>query len=304
MGWLADGQRVVRAVLTNQLARVAPTFYVRWTGETGRGLGAESAGQAAQYFRRCYDDYFAVLGMAEAERANFLAGKRLLEYGPGDVPGVAVLMIAAGADSVTCVDRFPLLELDAKNVAVLRDLIAGLKGEARARAEACFLAPGVPESGFDPRRISYHIDRDGLSHEVAVFDFVYSRAVLEHVNDLSATFADMHRAMRPGAIAVHQVDLRSHGLYRENPLDFLCWPDFLWRLMYDQKGVPNRLRVDSYRRLLEERGFEVLHFASTQRADPQDIAAIRPRLARAFRGLDDEDLAWLGFWMVVRKKPD
>lgn len=304
MGWLADGQRVVRAVLTNQLARVAPTFYVRWTGETGRGLGAESAGQAADYFRRCYDEYFAVLGLAEAKRAAFLAGKRLLEYGPGDVPGVALLMIAGGSASVTCVDRFPLLNLDAKNVAVLRDLLAGLQGGARLRAAACFVDAGVPESGFDPRRIRYHIDRAGLSHETAAFDFVYSRAVLEHVNDLDATFADMHRAMKPGAIAIHQVDLKSHGLHRDNPLDFLCWPEPLWRIMYDQKGVPNRLRVDSYRRLLDQHGFEVLHFAPTLRADPAEVAAIRPCLARPFRDLGDEDLAWLGFWMVVRKKAD
>ena len=107
--------------------------------------------------------------------------------------------------------------------------------------------------------------------------------------------------MCPGALAIHQVDLKSHGLHRENILDFLSWSSELWNLMYSHKGVPNRWRIDRYRDLLEAMPVETLVLEPTARAAPEVIAAVRPRLADPFRRLSDEDLAWLGFWLVFRK---
>lgn len=302
MSWLATGIRVARATLTNQVARLAPALYVRLTGETGRGLGAESVGQAAEYFRRCFDDYFVQLRVASRDIADFLRGKRLLEYGPGDFPGVALLMIAHGAERVTCVDRFPLLAFSPKNLGVCRTLLDELAPAARARAMACFLEPDDPASGFRPERIEYRIDPDGLSHLCDEVDLVYSRAVLEHVNDLDATFRDMSRAMKHDALAIHQVDLKSHGLHRRNRLDFLTWSEFLWQLMYSHKGTPNRLRVDAYRRAVRQADLAITRLEPTLLADPLEVEEIKPLLARPFRELSDDDLSCLGFWLICHKE--
>jgi hypothetical protein len=126
--------------------------------------------------------------------------------------------------------------------------------------------------------------------------------VLEHVNDLEATLTDMVTAMRPGALAIHLVDLRSHGLHRSNPLDFLEWPPALWDLMYSAKGVPNRWRVDKYRAIVERLPVDLLALEATRLASPEDVAAMRPRLAWPFRQVSDADLQWLGFWLVFRKR--
>lgn len=299
---LHAAKRVAKAALTNQLARFAPGLYMRLTGETGRGLGEESSGQAASYFRACFDDYFAKLGVAPSEISTFLTGKRLLEYGPGDLPGVALLMVAHGAEAVICVDRFPLMQLSEKNLAVINDLLSGLGTVERQRAESCFLRAGDPVSSFNPNRIRYRIAPSGLSGLRDEIDLVLSRAVLEHVNDLPATFADMHAAMKRDAIAIHQVDLKSHGLHQANPLDFLTWPDYLWRLMYSHKGVPNRLRVDAYRAILAQTGFDVISLEPTLLADLADMRAVRSALAAPFRHVSDEDLRWMGFWLVCGKK--
>ncbi len=295
-------KRVAKAVLTNQLARFAPGVYMRLTGETGRGLGDESSGQAASYFRACFDDYFAKLGVAPPDIGSFLAGKKILEYGPGDLPGVALLMVAHGAETVVCVDRFPLMQLSEKNLAVVNDLLSGLGAAEQLRAESCFVGTGDPMTGFNPKRIRYRIDPRGLSGLRDEIDLALSRAVLEHVNDLPATFADMHAAMKHDAIAIHQVDLKSHGLHQVNPLDFLTWPDYLWRLMYSHKGVPNRLRVDSYRAILAQMGFNVVLIEPTLLAEAADVRAVRPALAAPFRQLADEDLRWLGFWLICGKQ--
>ena len=295
-------KRVAKATLTNQLAHIAPKMYMRLTGETGRGLGEESSGQAASYFRTCFDDYFARLGVASSAIGSFLAGKRVLEYGPGDLPGVALLMVAHGAEAVICVDRFPLMQLTEKNLAVINDLLSGLGAAERQRAESCFLRDGDPAAGFNPDHIRYRIDPSGLSGIRNEIDLVFSRAVLEHVNDLPSTFVDMHAAMKRDAIAIHQVDLKSHGLHQTNPLDFLAWPNYLWRLMYSHKGVPNRLRVDSYRSIIARTGFDVVSIEPTLLAEPADVRAVRPALALPFRQISDDDLRWLGFWLVCGKK--
>lgn len=296
-------KRVIQASLTNQIARYAPAAYVQLTGQTGRGAGEVRLDEVSDYFETCLDDYFAQLGIALTDRTAFLSGKRILEYGPGDVPGVAILMIAHGAEQVVCVDRFPMVRMSPKNIEIAKIMLARLPEPLRNRAEACFRQSGHPESGLNPDLITYLVRPSGLSGLTGEIDMVISRAVLEHVNDLPATFRDMEAALRPGGIVVHQVDLKSHGLHRDNPLDFLNWPNWLWSLMYSAKGVPNRLRANAYRDAVTQCGLELVSMTPTLQASPDDVRAVRPDLAAPFRELSDTDLSWLGFWLICRKPP-
>jgi SAM-dependent methyltransferase len=202
---------------------------------------------------------------------------------------------------VYCVDRFPLVNLSPKNARVLGDLISGSRGLERERLLACLAKPDDPGAGFSPDRIEYLVRPSGLSGLRESVDLVFSRAVLEHVDDLEATFADMTSALRPGALAIHQVDLRSHGLHISNPLDFLAWSRNLWQLMYSEKGVPNRWRIDKYRSILQRLPTSVLELRPTTLAAQEHVAAVRPALAPDFQAISDEDLSWLGFWLVMRK---
>lgn len=300
---LGDPARVLRAVATNQLALLAPALYVRLTGQTGRGAAAEEGpADIARYFRDCVDAYFERLGVAAGDQGAWLDGKTLLEYGPGDLPGVALLMLARGARKVWCVDRFPLVNLSPKNAWAVSELLQAASEAERQRMRACLANPADPSAGLDPARIEYLVRPSGLSGLRAEADFVYSRAVLEHVDDLGATFADMAQALRPGACAIHQVDLRSHGLHKVNPLDFLAWSPQLWHRMYSRKGVPNRWRVDRYRTVVSTLPFDDVSFVPTRQAAAADVAGVRPLLSAPFRDVSDDDLAWLGFWLVMRRK--
>src|SRR3569623_1184114 len=101
--------RVVRAVATDQLARLAPKSYHRLTGQTGRGEEEETPAEIAAYYRRCIADYLAMMGLAEREAQDNFHGISFLEYGPGDMPGLALVVYAYGAELVICIDRFPLV---------------------------------------------------------------------------------------------------------------------------------------------------------------------------------------------------
>ncbi len=288
-----DGFRFLRAAFTNQVAKLMPRAYLKWSGQTGRGNDEESPREIA--------DYFETLNIERADICNYLSSKRVLEYGPGDVPGVALLMYAHGADVVFCLDHFPLASLTRKNIEALRVLIGKLDGDVRARADDAFNAPGLPESGFNIRSIKYIVRRKGLSGLGDEVDLVLPRAALEHVGDLPAIFQDMQRAMRRGGIAVHKVDLGSHGLHLLNPLDFLTWPQRHWSLMYGHKGYPNRWRVNKYRELVQETGFVPVSLEPTKRATHNAVVEVRPHLASMFAELSNEDLSWLGFWLIMRK---
>jgi SAM-dependent methyltransferase len=299
---LADGIRFLRTVATNQVARVAPGFFVRWTRETGRGQERDDTPESvADYFAKTFYEYFDVLGVASGDIERFLAGKCVLEYGPGDVPAVALLMLAYGARRAICVDRFQLHTPSPKSVDISSALMARLDGSRRARAQALLKDPSNVAAGFRDDRLCYMVCANGRSglHETA--DLVLSRAVLEHVNDLDATFQDMYAALKANGRAVHLVDLRSHGLHRRNHLDFLTWPVSLWSLMFSAKGAPNRWRVDRYRAATRNAGLRVLSLKVTERADPETVREVRAHLARPFRKLSDEDLSCLQFWLLCEK---
>lgn len=295
--------RMIKAFASNQLARFAPQTYVRLTQQTGRGSrGSESPDSIANYFRECVVDYFAILGIAEEQQASFVRDKVILEYGPGDLPGVALLLVSMGARKVFCVDRFPLVKLSEKNVAVIQQLLDKVPDEQRLRLLKCFLDPHKLQNGFSPEKIEYLVMKNGLSDLYNEIDLVISRAVLEHVNDLDGTFLDMSRAMRPGALAVHQVDLKSHNLHRSNPLDFLEYPPWLWNLMYSHKGVPNRWRSNYYQQLISKHPFEQITFKPTALFDEKVVAVVERFLHKRFQGITAEELAWQGFWLVIRKR--
>ena len=216
-----DAIRFTKAWMSDHIAHFAPRLYVKLTAQTGRGAAEESVQQIADYFRKCFYEYFQVLNITQDKIHDVLRSKRILEYGPGNITGVGLLMYAHGAAQVICVDRFPLVSMTQKNIDVLRNLIDGLEGKERVRAEQAFNEAGNPASGFASHSIKYLVRKSGLSGLVKYVDVIISRAALEHVNDLGATFRDMHNASHDSGIAIHQVDLKNHGLHRKNPLDFL-----------------------------------------------------------------------------------
>jgi hypothetical protein len=298
---LQDAVRIVRAVATNQLAKFVPQAYVRVTGETGRGRDVAPPEETARYFLTCVHEYMDLLRVPRTEISSFWRDRRIVEYGPGDIPGVALLLAGLGAKSVLCADRFSLVRFDDYQQRVIQALVDLLPDDmSRARLRGCFKEPGRFGSGLTATPIDYAVTASGLIGRDAIADIVISRAVLEHVDDLPATFRDMARALAPHAVAVHKVDLKSHGLHRGNRLDFLTWPERLWSLMFSGKGAPNRLRIDQYRNEAARAGLAIETLEVCERATHEEVRQIRPHLAPPFRSLSDEDLGCLSFWMVCR----
>jgi SAM-dependent methyltransferase len=276
---------------------------------TAHGASLGMPAERVAYSRKVFDLY--------QERGSLdPAGRRVLELGPGEDLCVALRYLAAGAEQVSCVDRFEF-KVDASwEREVYRELLRDLDDAGRARL-AGLVAPDGTLDGADPR---LEVIRGvGIEESPARlggrrFDLIGSVAVLEHVYDLAAAFRAMDALLTPGGRMVHQVDLRDHGMFSgggRHPLEFLTIGEYIYRLMTSHTGAPNRERVGAYRELVaglaHDATIEITAICGV--ADPLDpyrgeievepplaasIEQIRPRLAPRFARLQVEELATAG----------
>ena len=269
-----------------------------------------SLDESLGYIERVYRDYLAYGGIKGFSGC-------VAEIGPGDNFGVALRMLGAGAGNVHTIDRYRPVRDNVREALIYRALaerhgfgrlltdagdgrvgIGGLTVHAGAAAETFFRSSGLR------------------------FDYIVSRAVLEHLYDPLAALDDMAAALTPGGTLIHRIDFRDHGMFAgHHPLTFLIIPDALYRAMTRGSGRPNRLLLPAWRDWLERSplagsllitrlaGVEgELEPAAWDDIDPaarrsalETVHAIRPRLTPSLAAYSDQDLAVSGCVLVARR---
>jgi Methyltransferase domain len=127
-------------------------------------------------------------------------------------------------------------------------------------------------------------------------DLVVSQAVLEHVEDIWATYDALFRWLKPGGVMSHQIDFKSHSLTRDW---YGHWtlPSWVWRLVRGRRSyLINRLPASAHVAAMQRAGFEIV-VQIPARTD----APARSELAREFRDLTDDDLGTRGLFVIARK---
>ena len=284
---------ILKGSLTNIVAMCAPKTYVQLVDKTGRGGKQDSGKELLEYCLKVFNDYQRMLLTANNNQTYSFKDKTIIEYGPGDFLGVALLFLCKGAKQVYCIDRFPLINdkiyLDLYNKIIdthsNNDDLAGLKWDEIIN-----------------RKIIYISAKDGIYPLQGKADLIVSTAALEHCNNLERTFFSMHRNLRPNGLMTHKVDLTSHGMHLKTPLDFLFYPKFIWSMMTCYKGYPNRWRRNTYRELLQQFNFEELHDESLYEYTAEELNTTRNTFSRNFRNLPDEELLCSDFFFVAKKE--
>jgi SAM-dependent methyltransferase len=249
-------------------------------------LSSYTPEQAAAYAREVFDRYLVHAGLAP----EALRGAAVLEIGPGDSLGVALLCAQAGAASIVSLDKFRYSYDTPRHREIERLLGAGPDAMHRIR----------PVSGAG-------IEDAAPLLEPAAFDLILSNAVLEECPDPDRGLSVMNALLRPGGRMLHQIDVSDYGIFSRHgfsALEFLTVSDVVYRAMTASSGGPNRRLRDYYRARLGAAGFDAA-FTTTHRyaADAMRLPAIRPRLLPAYRALEEEDLAVSGFFVHARKAP-
>ncbi len=129
-------------------------------------------------------------------------------------------------------------------------------------------------------------------------DWIFSQAVMEHVDDLYGTYAACRDWLAPGGVMSHQIDFKSHGT-AEKWNGHWAYGDATWRIirggrLYLINRQPLSAHVDAMRRA----GFEILA------AEPviRDDGLPREKLARRFRSLSEDDLKAAGVFVIARRR--
>ncbi|MEO7457297.1 MAG: methyltransferase domain-containing protein [Gemmatimonadaceae bacterium] len=281
------------------------------SGTVHTGLEIDAS---VEYIRRVYDDYKQYAG-----RESFHG--RLAELGPGDNCGVALLFMGDGCESADLLDRFYSTRDTEVQRRIYERLFADHPPLATRFAEADLSAddsfPGV-RWHYGPSAAAEVFFRDHRD-----FDVIVSRAVLEHLYDPIEAIHDMARALKPGGLMMHAVDLRDHGIFstRFHELKYLEVPGAIYPHMTRASGGPNRILTPAYRAALEEEGLEfrilVAGLAGSGLLDEYvewgDIPAarrseslrfvrsVRGRFAAQIRTMSDEDLAINSIFIVARR---
>lgn len=290
------------------------------SGSTHRALAVEeSVGYVEEVFND-YRTYGALDGL----------GGTAAEVGPGDNAGVALLLQAAGCETVELIDRFRSRRSLDQQRRIYQEL-AVRNGIHQ---------PGKPGS-WDDERLPGIIWKVGSSAEAYFarralerqpgYRLIVSRATLEHLYDPLGALRSMAACLQPGGRMVHKIDFRDHGMFTpaHPELTFLRFSAPLYRRMTRRSGRPNRVLLHRYQQLAAELGrsgdLEVTILATSlvgegqivphvpladlpaqarQRAVAQ-VEAERHRFAKEFANVPPEELAVTGiFWVGVRPLTD
>lgn len=187
---------------------------------------------------------------------TFLAGKRVLELGPGSDLGVGLILLARGARRYSACDVHDLArhapqpfydalleELgrrDGADVATLREqLLAVTSGTAS------MLEYAVQDS-FDLK----------AAVGAGTIDLVFSQAAFEHFDDVDAVVGQLSEVCTPGAVLVAEIDLKTHSRWirDRDPNNIYRYSDSIYDA-FRFRGIPNRVRPHEYRQSFEHHGW-------------------------------------------------
>ncbi len=273
---------------------------------------AHSNRDLADSLRYIEDNYHFYSAHLESEHWEGVVA----EIGPGDNLGVEVLLLSHGATEVHAIDRYAPYRDESKHALIY---------EALARRYHC---ESLFRSGWTPQGIPglhYHSGRaaeEFFTSEGIEFDAILSRAVLEHLYDPLGALDHMEAALKSGGRLIHQVDLGDHDMFPYHPpLTFLTIPRWIYRRMVVNGGRPNRVMLDRYRGWLAESQLQgeilvTMLVGSNDFIGPipweeiplhrrnaalEHVHTVRPKLAREFREVADEDLAISSFALIATK---
>ena len=290
-----------------------------------RSIGAEATGSA----RYCYAVWMRHLGKA-AEHGWSIDPEVVAELGPGASLGIGVAALLSGAERYYAFDVVRHAAA-ARNQSVFEELVRLF--EARAPIPDGAEMPGVrpsltsyafPQDVLTPERMARSLDPQRLRRirrsleqidapdsmiqyrvpwtdngtiEDNAVDLVLSQAVFEHIDDLQGAYGTMRRWLRPGGVASHTIDFRSHG-WSSRWDGHWAYSDVAWRLIRGRDVWSiNREPCSTHRRLLAQNGLRIV---GEQLASARSTVA-RRRLAPRFRGLTEEDRTATGAYFLCVK---
>jgi len=287
-------------------------------GSTG---GTDSA-------RYCYSVWLRHLVLGTRNAAVKSIPEVVAELGPGDSIGIGLAALLTGAEKYFALDLVQYSNLD-KNLEIFDELVSMFASQSPipGESEFPFLYPKLdcydfPRHLMDENRlretlaparvaaIRSSMELSGAAGSMVSYkapwtapdviddgsvDFIFSQAVLEHIDDLRGVYAAMRRWLKPDGIMSHQIDFKCHG--KANAWNgHWTYTDFVWKVIVGRRSyLLNRQPHSVHVKLMELSGFKILDDTVFRSASQLR----REQLAARFRALSDDDLTTSGAFIVA-----
>jgi len=223
-------------------------------GSTTESMSIE---ESIKYIDTVFTDYLKFSSLQK----ELFKNKKVLEIGPGDNLGVALRFIILGVDKVISLDRFYSLRDKEKEKLIYKTIKQSLDSKSKEVFDNAITITDDIKLNSDKLEYIYGFSFEE-SHELfqsKYFDFIVSRSVLEHINDLDKAFYVMDDILKPGGYFLHKIDLRDHNMFTgsgKHPLTFLTISNFIYKLMTNNSSLPNRKLINYYREKMTNLGYK------------------------------------------------
>jgi SAM-dependent methyltransferase len=229
-----------------------------------------------------------------------LAGRTILELGPGNSLLTALFAASLGSEGTWLVDVKRLAETDvslfAKAIAVLEE-----KRMPVPNLDGCRSTPEIMKK----LRATYETGGiESLSKIAdASVDFIFSAAVLQHVrlDEFPELLRQTRRILKPEGVAAHTIDFRDH---LQRALNNLRFSERVWEssFMANSGFYTNRIPWPQMKQMFEDCGFlvEVKHMEFW----PHGLPTQHHKMAMPFKEMPIEDLLVSACQVVLRPQPD
>jgi SAM-dependent methyltransferase len=250
-------------------------------------LGVFLHGQmdGASYVKGVFESHLAKIGLT----GENLRGKTILEIGPGDSVGTAMIAYCYGARSIL-IDTGKFAKTSFQIYSDLADFLLhfglrppdlnGVKNldDLLERCNACYLTNGL--TSFS-------------KVETASIDLIFSQAVLEHIrkHEFDETMRECFRVIKPNGVVSHRIDLRDH---LGGALNNLRFSEKIWESKFftDSGFYTNRIQFGEMCSAFKQAGFSI-DVLGVERWE--HLPTPQNALAEPFRSIPEELLLIKGF---------
>jgi len=289
------------------------------------GGGANSA-------RYCYSVWLRHRTLAA--RTGFISHPDVVaELGPGDSIGTGLAALLSGCKSYLAFDIVPFAALE-RNLGVLDELVELFQNRTPIPGAAEFtnLHPDLDNYAFPADLYSEGHLKEALNEvrvrairqvllnckaqrcstvniryaapwdsremiEAGSVDMIFSQAVMEHVDDLPASYEAMYQWLRPGGVMCHEIDFRCHGTAR-NWNGHWTYSDPIWKIIRGQRPYfLNRKTCGDHLELIQNAGFEIVYVQ--RKKSEQNIR--QEDLCNGLENTSNLDLVTSSAYVISRK---